>query len=247
MLRAIAMWTSAKCVFRSGGLALTLFAASCGETIGPECPLPVESIGLVVEAGDPINPDVHGHSLPTIVRIYQLKSIGAIEAASFDAMWRNPTETLGESLVDAQQLTLFPGAHEERAFIRNPEARYIVGMVVVRRPGGQLWRTIVPMPASEAELACRARNDDAPEIPGLPEAPSGPPVLLLKVDNYAIRGEVTRRELGEGVCPNGDGSCALARATSSGGEAESEEQPEEPAPEEAAEAAAEDTQTSTLP
>ena len=203
--------------------ALAAFGAlaGCGgNNARPSCDAQ-ENANLRIIATDRMNPDEDGRPLPTIVRVYQLGNIGPAETATFQELWENDEELLGDAMLGKDELTMFPDSRVSREFERNPDANYIMGMAVVRRPTGVSWRSILqlPPPASEAQCAALQENPD--------EAPPEPPTVKLafELDDYQIEGSV-RLEYPPPPCEEGDVICQAERAAEE--QAEGVEQPEQP-------------------
>ncbi len=219
--------------FRFSILALPVFAAAvlagaCGGTPRPSCD-PQENANLRIEATDRLNPDEDGRPLPTKVRIYQLANIGAMETATFEEIWEHDADTLGDAMLGMDEVWIYPESRMNRQFERNPEANYIVGVAIVRRPTGVSWRTILelPPPAAEAQCAALQANPDAPpeEQPNV--------YLAFELDDYQIEGSV-RLEYPPPPCAENDPICAAERAAQEqAGNVEAPEAPEAPAAPEA--------------
>jgi type VI secretion system protein VasD len=157
-------------------LLLTAFAAlsACRGSKTPEpqasCRLPVT---IDVRAGERLNPDEQSQPLPTLVRVFQLTHAVRVEEADFVQLWEQPEQTIGDHLVQKQELTVFPGSVEHVALELDPKTRFLVGMGVFRQPTGTQWRTLLPLPPSEK--LCGAYEDKAPE-----------PAVVLSLDDYRI-------------------------------------------------------------
>lgn len=212
-------------------LALTLAACGGGQSASrPSCEVQ-EDAQLRIESTDRLNPDTDGSPLPTVVRVYQLANLNVMETASFEEMWRNDEELLGDAMLAKDELTIYPDTRINRQFERNPEANFIVGMAVVRRPTGVSWRTILELPPPAQEAQCAALQED-PES----EPPEPPTVYLrFELDDYQIEGAV-RLEYPPPPCADDDLVCiaerdAAATAEESQPEAPEAETPETPQPE----------------
>jgi type VI secretion system VasD/TssJ family lipoprotein len=206
---------------------LLVSLAACGSQARPSCE-PSESANLIIETTDRLNPNEAGIPLPTVVRIYQLANIGTMETATFDEIWRTDEDTLGDAFLGKDELTVFPRARVNRQFERNPDANYIVGVGIFRRPTGVSWRTILelPPPAAEAQCAALQQNPDAPPE----EQPSV--ALRFELDDYMIEGSV-RLEYPPAPCDPNDPICAAEQAAA---EAAGDNAPEGPEAPEAPEA-----------
>lgn len=136
---------------------LAVAAAGCGllgsgETQAP----PVE---VTVQASDRLNPDETGQSLPTLIRIFLLKSQGKAEAADFDDLYRRPKEALGEDLVQMDEIVLSPGDTGVRRLAGDKAARALLVMGVFRRPMAGAWRSVTLLPPGKVvRLAFRAEE-----------------------------------------------------------------------------------------
>ncbi|HKP60900.1 MAG TPA: type VI secretion system lipoprotein TssJ [Polyangiales bacterium] len=133
-------------------IALALVASACGATIAPTCRVPTAT-ELELETSDRVNIDQGGEALPTIIRVYQLKNLSALQQASFDDMLDRPKETLGDAVVHEDEVTIYPGQILVRRFEREPKADFIVGVAIVRNPVGSAWRTLqeFPIPGDPCE------------------------------------------------------------------------------------------------
>ncbi|HKU44647.1 MAG TPA: type VI secretion system lipoprotein TssJ [Polyangiales bacterium] len=159
---------------------MALFAgvsSACVSNIAPTCKVPTAT-ELEIETSDRVNTDQGGEALPTIIRLYQLTNVSSLQSASFDDMLDRPKETLGKSIVEEDEVTIYPGQIVVRRFERDPKADFIVGVAIVRNPVGSAWRTMqeFPIPGDP----CQEQDD--------PEA--APPLNDLRVrmfmDEYRI-------------------------------------------------------------
>ncbi|MCA9606738.1 MAG: type VI secretion system lipoprotein TssJ [Myxococcales bacterium] len=207
---------------------LTLLSTACGAQARPSCDAQ-ENAQLRVESTDRMNPDEDGRPLPTLVRIYQLASIGAMETASFEDIHANGEETLGDALLGVDEFTMFPETRISRQFERNPDANYIVGFAAVRRPTGVSWRTILELPPPAQEATCAALQEDPDSPP--PEQPTV--YVAFELDDYQIEGSI-RLEYPPPPCDEGDLMCQAERAAAEA--AEGVEAPEAPGAPEAPDA-----------
>lgn len=201
-------------------LVFAALASACANTARPSCD-PQENANLRIEATDRLNPDEEGRPLPTIVRIYQLANIGTMETATFEEIWQNDEETLGEAFLGKDEVWIYPDSRIGRQFERNPDANFIVGVAIVRRPTGVSWRTILELPPPAAEAQCAALQEN-PEA-----APEEPPTVALafELDDYQIEGAI-RLEYPPPPCAETDVMCIAERQAQEA--AEGVEQPEAP-------------------
>jgi len=130
------------------GAASALFALNgCGLFGGEKAPAPVD---VTVTAGARLNPDDTGQSLPTVVRIYQLKSASRAESAQFEDLYRRDKEVLGDDLLQVDEVVLSPGETVRKTVAGDKGARAVMVVGVFRRPAGNGWRFIAELPPGKA-------------------------------------------------------------------------------------------------
>jgi type VI secretion system VasD/TssJ family lipoprotein len=140
---------------RLGALLALGMALGCG---GPKAVPSQEPAVLPLEvqviASSRLNLDEQGESLPTVIRLYQLKSTSKLDRTEYDQVYRDPKEALGEDLLQADELVLSPGQTVRRRVERERTAKALAVVAVVRRPAGLSWRAVadLPPPAQRAEL-----------------------------------------------------------------------------------------------
>jgi type VI secretion system protein VasD len=156
------------------GLFLVLLAGCVSDVLPPpvqappppSCPVP-QSLEVEIETSDRVNLDASGQSLPTNLRMYQVRNVNALQASSFDDIWERGKEVLGSSVVQADELTVYPGQIVALRLKRNDEADFLVAVAIFRSPVGSAWRTIqeFPMPGDP----CKERKDPkaAPQLADL--------------------------------------------------------------------------------
>lgn len=164
---------------REGGLVLALIGlAGCGGASAarppaPPCALPVQVAWV---ASDRLNPDESGAPLPTLVRVHQLKTVAHLDELEFEDLWRRPAEALGADQVGMQEGTVFPGQTLVQDVELDPATRFLVGVAIVRRPTGSLYRSVVVLPTA-SERCDRFESRGAPQ-----------PAVQFRVDEYRVTG-----------------------------------------------------------
>jgi type VI secretion system protein VasD len=103
---------------------------------------------LRVSAAARLNPDDRGASLPTAVRVYQLKADAKARSVDLGALLRDPRESLGDEFVSFDELFVDPGASSEKTVTIDKAARAVAIVAVFRRPAGEWWRDVVELPSS---------------------------------------------------------------------------------------------------
>ena len=92
------------------------------------------------------NPDISGRPSPIVVRVYELKSLGAFNGADFFSLFEKEQEVLGGELVGREEFHLRPA--ENRPYQRQlqPDTKFIGVVAAFRDLEGSLWRQAVPVP-----------------------------------------------------------------------------------------------------
>jgi len=168
---------------RSALAALALCCSGCSlfssAVATKPCETPPPSY-VILKAQPRLNPDDKGISLPTQVRLIQLKETTALEGATFRDLWENDT-FLKEDAVQQLELTLMPGTTSKHWVIRNPKARYLLAIARVRKPLGSTWRAIYelrPVP----DFLCRPPDPRPPDaVPTMTDER-----VLFRFENYQV-------------------------------------------------------------
>jgi type VI secretion system protein VasD len=168
-------------------------------TVRPTCKVP-DNVQLELESSDRLNPDERGRSLPTIVRIYQLTDIGNMEQSAFDDIWERGKETLGDTIVKTDELTIYPGQLTQKRLKRDSKADFLVGVAVFRTPMGGSWRTIQEWPLNGDP--CKEHNDKK-AAPSLAELR-----VRMFLENYRIESVNNYVALPKRHCAAGKSSCS---------------------------------------
>jgi type VI secretion system VasD/TssJ family lipoprotein len=172
----------------------------------PTCAVP-HAIELEIETSDRVNADAAGQSLPTVLRVYQLSDVSALQMSSFKDMWEHPKETLGGALQGADEFTMYPGQIAVRHLERNPKANYVMGFAIFRNPIGAAWRTLeeLPLPGDP----CREHHDAraAPRLADLRIRMFLEEYRIESVNNYAALPKRSCR--GKADCSSGAASDEL--------------------------------------
>lgn len=174
----------------------------------PTCKVPT-AIELEIETSDRVNRDEDGRSLATLLRLYQVRDLSALQMSSFEDMLETPKETLGDTLLATEEVTLYPGQVTVRRFERNTQADFLVAMAVFRSPVGSAWRTIQEFPLPGDPCAEQDDPDAAPTIADLR--------IRAFLEDYRIESVNNYRQLPRRSCQKGDTRCLDA-----GGEAPDE-------------------------
>jgi len=123
-----------------GGIA---FAGACGSSSPP-------LMQGSLKAGATTNPDANGRPSPVVVRVYELRALGAFDGADFFALFEKEAETLGPELVGREEYDLRPG--ETRPYRRQLQAdtKFIGVVAAFRDLENARWRQATPVPAKRS-------------------------------------------------------------------------------------------------
>jgi type VI secretion system protein VasD len=151
-------------------LLAEIFAASlaCAHTPPPPppppppCPTP-EPIRVSIRASDRLNPGESGESLATTVRVYQLKDVSKLEAATLEQLLDNDRAVLGDDLVSASELTLYPGEAAVPSLSRREGAVFLAMVAFFRHPSGSAWRVASKLAPPDAQY-CHAPDGGKAEV-----------------------------------------------------------------------------------
>ena len=115
-----------------------------------EAPLPVQ-VAHSIEAGADANPDASGRASPVVVRVYEMKSAVAFEAADFFSLFEREQQALGADLIARDEYQIRPG--EQVLFARPLRAgTRVVGVAVAFRDlDRSSWRSSLALPASSPQ------------------------------------------------------------------------------------------------
>jgi type VI secretion system protein VasD len=126
-------------------LALAVALAACSSTPPPPKPT---SVKATVQAAANVNPDVRKRASPLVVRIYELKSTAAFEAADFLSLYDRDQATLGADMVSREEFTMRPGESRPWEKVLGPEVRFIGVMAAYRDIERARWKTLVTVKAA---------------------------------------------------------------------------------------------------
>jgi type VI secretion system protein VasD len=178
-------------VVRAAGLVGVMLLTGGSALLVSGCPEPppevpeacdVQMVTLRIYAADNINPSEGGRPRPVVVRLYQLVNDLKMQNASYDPILLEDEETLGDDVVQKDEVVVFPNDLVEVKFERNPDAAFLAGAAMFRDPQGHSWKTFYefpPMP--NANQACGAAEVDAGEPQAFVETAFF--VVERKIDN----------------------------------------------------------------
>ncbi len=126
--------------------ALTLLPACRPRAADPPCEAPLR-LGLVAAAGDRLNIGADGEAWPTRLRIYLL---GEPPPAGIDlAALQDDDAALGAPVLARDDRVLYPDSAARWELARDPAATHALVAAFFRRPAGDGWYAVVPLPVPD--------------------------------------------------------------------------------------------------
>ncbi|WP_460115160.1 type VI secretion system lipoprotein TssJ [Pseudomonas sp. H2_D02] len=124
---------------------VTQGTASAAETIFHK---QVKTLHLDFNARTALNTDVadmNALSLPTLVRVYQLRDGKALDRATYEGLVRGDERLLDGALLDRRAVVVKPGAGAQLSVPMNPQARVVALVGLFRNPDAQpdTWRLLL--------------------------------------------------------------------------------------------------------
>ena len=140
------------------GVALSLTVALVGCSSTPAPPKPTIAKASV-QASATVNPDARKRASPLVVRIYELKSTAAFDAADFLSLYDRDQATLGADMVGREEFTLRPGESRPWEKTLGPEVRFIGVMAAYRDIERARWKTVITVkPAARNVITINAED-----------------------------------------------------------------------------------------
>lgn len=108
----------------------------------PATPVVLDPVTLQVTliATDDVNPDTRGRASPLSIRIYELRSRSAFDAADFFSLYDREQATLGTELLAKEQYILRPGDTQGYTRKAQTETRFLGVVAAFRDLEGSTWR-----------------------------------------------------------------------------------------------------------
>ncbi len=117
----------------------------------------LQIISAAVISSPYINPTPQGEPRPVQLRLYQLKSDTSFLNASFERIWKEDKEALGDDLVKVEEFPVYPDSRTELKFERAEPAQFLIAAGLFREPKGRSWYASFELPPSPNAGACAAK------------------------------------------------------------------------------------------
>ncbi len=111
-------------------------------TVG--CAGPKVDVGFSSTAN--LNLNSFDEPLPVVMRVYQLSDDQVFQKATFEQLWKNDLMTLGDTLLNKDEIVMEPASQESLSYMRHEQAQFIAVMAVFRTPEGEQWRATEALP-----------------------------------------------------------------------------------------------------
>lgn len=116
--------------------AAPLLPAGCGSA-----PKPTQ-VNLRLQASAQVNPNAAGRPSPLLLRVYELKSATAFNAADFVSLFQRDQAELGAELVAREEHMLAPGDSKAVSKVLAPEVKAIGVLAAYRDVEHARWRAV---------------------------------------------------------------------------------------------------------
>lgn len=142
--------------------AVALAAFACGKGPPPAGPAPMTIAAaagarvkapMTVSATEDANPDSTGRPSPVVVRVYQLKTDLAFNAAEFFALFDDEQKALGAELISRDEFVLAPAEKRVIDIALSGETRFVGAIAAFRDIRNSQWRALVPAPRKGLSVA----------------------------------------------------------------------------------------------
>jgi type VI secretion system protein VasD len=127
---------------RGALLAALLALGGCAGAPPPPKPTVVSA---TVQASANVNPDSRKRASPVVVRVFELKSSAAFDAADFLSLFERDQATLAAEMGSREEFTLRPGDSKPWEKTLAPDVRFIGVIAAFRDIERARWKVLVPV------------------------------------------------------------------------------------------------------
>ncbi len=99
-----------------------------------------DRLRMTIDGGNLLNVGADGQPLSVVVRVYQLSRLEPFAAASADALWGAPQQTLGSTMLNARELTVLPGIGQIENWPLGDATRFVGVAAFFQGPSRQPWK-----------------------------------------------------------------------------------------------------------
>ncbi|HEX7437821.1 MAG TPA: type VI secretion system lipoprotein TssJ [Caldimonas sp.] len=126
-------------------LGVALLLSACA---GPPKPA---SVTGTIQASAQINPSASKRPSPLLIRIYELKSAAAFNAADFMSLYQRDQAELAADLLAKEEFVLSPGETKTFAKTLAPDTRFLGVVAAYRDLEHAKWRSVVAIQPSQPQ------------------------------------------------------------------------------------------------
>ncbi len=131
-------------------LAALLVAAALLSACASKPPKPASVTGTI-QASPQVNPSASNRPSPLLVRVYELKSASAFNAADFMSLYQRDQASLAADMLAKEEFTMSPGETKSFAKTLAPDTRFIGVVGAYRDLEHAKWRSVVPIVPNQAQ------------------------------------------------------------------------------------------------
>jgi len=138
---------------RVAATALAAVLVACASA-----PKPTQVAGTI-EASAQVNPSTSKRPSPVLVRVYELKTAAAFNAADFMSLYQRDKTELGGDMLGKDEFVLAPGESKTFAKTLSPDTRFLGVLAAYRDVEHARWRSVVAVqPGQKQNVVIRANE-----------------------------------------------------------------------------------------
>ena len=118
-------------------------------------------VTATLQAATNVNPDVRKRASPIVIRVYELKSSAAFQAADFVSLYERDQATLAAEMGSREEFVLRPGEMKPWEKTVAPDTKFIGVMAAFRDIEHARWKTLVPVKTSLKNVVTIQASDIA--------------------------------------------------------------------------------------
>ena len=139
-------------------VGLVSLLAACA---GPPPPPKPTVVAATLQASANVNPDARKRASPVVVRLYELKSSAAFDAADFLSLYERDQATLAAEMGSREEFTLRPGDSTRWEKTVAADVRFIGVIAAFRDIERARWKALVPVKANTRNVVTIRADDIA--------------------------------------------------------------------------------------
>ena len=114
-------------------------------------PPPPASVAGTIQASPQVNPSASRRPSPILIRVYELKSVAAFNAADFMSLYQRDQASLAAEMLAKEEFTLAPGETKSFAKTLAPDTRFLGIVGAYRDLEHARWRSVVPITPNQPQ------------------------------------------------------------------------------------------------